>query len=214
MLGRIIDTGSPFSHHSLPLHLCLIQWKWIVNAAPFVFQGKEEVIYIWNDNLCQFICIQAGPCWWKRGKSIFYASITILHFCWNVSFCDLIIGLCYKLQILIPFILIKVNIRMNWMNVDEISILLISLSKVILKVKQKRSKKETAQTFQSVTHRNDSAFQALGILCPFYVWDCICASNIEAEADTAVSLIILFVFNAFNHYLYTQSFGRWVVMWI
>ncbi len=50
-----------------------------------------------------------------------------------------------------------------------------------------------AQTFRSVTHKNDSAFQALGIFCPFYVWDRICASNMEAEADTAVSLIILFV---------------------
>ncbi len=67
-----------------------------------------------------------------------------------------------------------------------------------------------AQTFRSVTHKNDSAFQALGIFCPFYVWDRICASNMEAEADTAVSLIILFVFNAFNYYLYTQSFDRWV----
>lgn len=68
-------------------------------CGSFCVSGKGgSHMSICHDNLCQFICIQAGPCWWKRGKIISYAPITILHFCWNLSFCDLIIGLCYKLQ--------------------------------------------------------------------------------------------------------------------
>jgi len=53
---------------------------------------------------------------------------------------------------------------MNWMNVDESSrILSISLSKVILKVKKK---KETAQTFQSVTQKR-LFFKLWGSSVPF-----------------------------------------------
>ncbi len=72
------------------------------STFPYVFQGKIKSLDL------QFMCIYlnqngtrlgSGTLLVERGNRVSFAPITILHFAEMLvkSFCDLIIGLCYKL---------------------------------------------------------------------------------------------------------------------